>query len=133
MNKELLKTLVKFAADGVVSPVTNVANVLTGSPAYTLGAGGDVKDVPATKVFKHSILPNLVRGAIGAGLGYAVGDTTMDLLGKYDMLGEPGSATNTAITTAVPWVAPTVGGILAQQQGQKKDFMRGVRDRTQAQ
>lgn len=132
MNKELLKTLVKFAADGVVAPVTSAANSLLGSSAYTIGAGGDVKDVPATTVLKHSVVPNLVRLGIGSGLGYAVGHTAQDLLGDYGLMGEPEGTTNNVLRWAIPSATTTAGGIIAQNMGQKKDFMRGVRDRTQA-
>jgi hypothetical protein len=126
MNRDLLKTLVKF------SSVVNAANVLAGSPAYTLGAGGDVKDVPATEVVKHSIIPNLVRIGIGSGLGYAVGNTATNMMDDYGVSNAIGPQASTALHWAIPAASTAAGGAIAQGMGQKKDFMQAIRDRTKA-
>jgi hypothetical protein len=132
VNRELLKTLVKF------SSLTNAANVIAGSPAYTMGAGGDVSDVPASEVVKNSILPNLGRIAIGSGLGYAVGYTVPHLmedagiLGTQDNPGMVGNNTSTALRWAIPAASTAVGGTIAQSMGRKKDFVQGIRDRSSA-
>jgi hypothetical protein len=126
MDTKLLKTLIKF------SSVVNVANTLAGSPAYTLGAGGDVKDVPATEVVKHSIIPNLVRIGIGSGLGYAVGNTATNMMDDYGVSNAVGPTTSNVLHWAIPAASTAAGGAIAQSMGQKQDFMQAIRDRTKA-
>jgi hypothetical protein len=89
-------------------------------------------------VVKHSILPNLVRYGIGSGLGYAVGSTATDLMDRSGVLsssehpGMLGNTTSEALRWAIPAAAIPTGAILAQNAGQKKDFMQAIRDRSSA-
>lgn len=68
MDAELLRTIAKFAD---ASPGMR-ANDYIGSTAYALGAGDDA-NVPASQVFKHSILPYMISSGVGMGLGTAAG------------------------------------------------------------
>ena len=71
MQRSLLVTLAKYADS---QSVAMHANDWFGSPAYSLGAGDDAK-LPASAVIKHSILPYVARGLVGAGIGTLIGAT----------------------------------------------------------
>lgn len=80
MVSSLLKTIAKFAE----GPSAGLRlNDLVGSTAYALGAG-DEANIPASQVFKHSILPfaasTLAGAAIGTGIG-AVAPSVLEHLG----------------------------------------------------
>lgn len=125
MELGLLRTIAKFAA----GPVVNVANRVLGSPGYSLGSG-DNANVPASAVFKHSILPSVAGMAIGGGLGYMGGHMLPGALESVGAIGpaDVGDSLSDAIRSKAPMVGGFIGSALGQAAVLKPSFMHGVRD-----